>query len=354
LGRSVNVAIRVDGGNAVGMGHVVECLSLARSLRRRANCRISFLTEESPAAIHQLRLEGDRLCVLPGGISEADEIRRIRQFCRENGIGILVVDLLGRGDSFYTLLKDDLPLLVAILDDAQHRPLPCDMVVNFHILQRQECYPQSGSNPTQYLIGSQYVLLDESYHREWQKEKPIPQVCQTILINQGGSDPYGLTAKTLRALRDLKLSQRVMVVIGPALAERHRRELHELSPSLGENYEMLHNVDPPLMRQLMAQADLAITAAGNTLYELAVMGVPSITVCHHERHDLVASHFAQLGAAINLGIGTRISEREIAEAVAALLADRGKRADLSAQMKKITDGNGAARVAEAILQRGLG
>ena len=43
------------------------------------------------------------------------------------------------------------------------------------------------------------------------------------------------------------------------------------------------------MEKWMRKADIAITAAGNTLYELALFHVPCITVSHHQQHHLVAS-----------------------------------------------------------------
>ena len=104
------------------------------------------------------------------------------------------------------------------------------------------------------------------------------------------------------------------------------------------------------MHQLMAESDIAITAAGNTLYELAVFGVPSIVICHHEKHNVVAEKFAEKNAGINLGVGTDLDIHLIAEAINKLLRSKEKRSELSANIKKVVDGLGSKRVAEKVLK----
>jgi len=104
------------------------------------------------------------------------------------------------------------------------------------------------------------------------------------------------------------------------------------------------------MHQIMKESDLAITAAGNTLYELALFGVPSIVICHHEKHNKVAKEFAKRNSAINLGIGTKLDLRIIANTVDELLSSREKRLKLSINAKKIVDGLGSKRIAEKVLE----
>jgi UDP-2,4-diacetamido-2,4,6-trideoxy-beta-L-altropyranose hydrolase len=102
------------------------------------------------------------------------------------------------------------------------------------------------------------------------------------------------------------------------------------------------------MGEIMEGSDLAITAAGNTLYELAVLGVPSLIVCHHERHLAVAQRFAELGAAVNLGIGSILAGEEISRATQALLEAPEERQALSERMKGIVDGLGCQRIADVV------
>ncbi len=130
--------------------------------------------------------------------------------------------------------------------------------------------------------------------------------------------------------------------------EKLRAELRTLEEEGRNSYSFAWGVPPQEMEDIMERSDLAITAAGNTLYELAVFGVPSLIVSHHERHEAVAGAFAARGAAVNLGIGTGLPPEAIARATRELLGDRAGRQALSGRMKEITDGLGCRRIAEAV------
>jgi spore coat polysaccharide biosynthesis predicted glycosyltransferase SpsG len=190
--------------------------------------------------------------------------------------------------------------------------------------------------------------MREGLHEQWLRPREIPECVRSIFVNQGGSDPYGLTARILRALELLDLSQEIVVVVGSAVTEAHREELRSLEEEARNSYSFAWGVTPQEVGDIMERSDLAITAAGNTLYELAVFGVPSLIVCHHERHLAVAGRFDEMGAAVNLGIGTGLPTEAIARATGDLLGDRALRQALSVRIKGITDGLGCQRIAEAV------
>jgi spore coat polysaccharide biosynthesis predicted glycosyltransferase SpsG len=135
--------------------------------------------------------------------------------------------------------------------------------------------------------------------------------------------------------------------VGPAVKEEHKNKLKALR--LPSNYKMEWGPSHEKILKLMESSDLAITAAGNTLYELAILGVPSIVVSHHKRHDDVAKKFAQRKAVVNLGIGTALDPEEISDAVKKLLESEKERETLSMSMKKIVDGLGSKRIMDTVL-----
>jgi len=345
----LNIGFRVDASNKLGMGHLMESISLAESLKRREKCNIFFLTKNFPPAIDILKTRGFNVEILNGN-SEENEIKKISQTVKTRQVEVLVVDLLDKNDKYFLKLKHHVKVLIVILDDDKHRSVTGDMVVNFNIAQDKGFYAKLPVSKTIYCIGPEFMLVPEELHSEWKKEKVIPATCRTILVNQGGSDPFGLTAKIVKALELLDLKQKIIVVIGHAVSNKHKKELEHLKLRLKNDYQFGWNVTRERFYQFMSECDLAITAAGNTLYELALFGAPSIVVCHHEKHDLVARKFAEKNAVINLGIGTTLETSTIAEAVDKLLRSRKKRLELSLNTKKIVDGLGSKRIAEKVLE----
>ena len=102
------------------------------------------------------------------------------------------------------------------------------------------------------------------------------------------------------------------------------------------------------MAGLMLWADLAVTADGLTKYETAVTGTPSIIIAQAEQKSKVASEFEKRGSAWHLGHGSRVSERDIARAVAMALQDDSFRREMSKNGRKLVDGRGIERIISAI------
>lgn len=342
----LNICFRVDANHRVGMGHLIESISLAESLKKRPECNIVFLTNNYPVAVNILKEKGYQVEVLREDINEKDEISKICQAIEKFKIKVLICDLLNRNNEYFHKLRNKVKTLVVILDDAEQRSITADIVINFNIAQDEEFYQKLPDTGTIYCVGPKYMLLPEELHNEWRKGKIIPETCQTIFVNQGGSDPFGLTAKTIRALELLDLKQRIIVVVGHAISQEHKGELECLKPRLKNDYQFEWGIPQKRVYQLMSESDIAITAAGNTLYELAVFGVPAVTVCHHEKHNLVAQKFAEKNAVINLGVGASLEIRTITEVVNELLCSKEKRVELSANIKKIVDGLGSKRAAK--------
>jgi UDP-2,4-diacetamido-2,4,6-trideoxy-beta-L-altropyranose hydrolase len=344
----VNLCLRVDAGNKIGMGHLIESLSLAESFRKR-RCNVIFLTKNNPVAVGIIRKNKYPVEVLPEKITEAKEITSISSFLKKSGIDMLVCDLYGDNTEYFKKIDKISKFSVIILDNGEHKKVAGKVIVNFSILQDGDFYKRISNENNRYLTGPKYMLLPRKASEDWKKKKRILENCKTIFVNQGGSDPFGLTLKIVKALELLELKQKVIVVVGPAVLEKQVSELKKIRKNLKNNYQFEWGIPPGKMHGLMAKSDISITAAGNTLYELALLGVPSITICHHECHNAVAKNFAEQNAVINLGVGTHLDCCTIARAVDALLKSQNKRRKLSRNMKKIVDGLGSERVVEKVL-----
>ncbi len=106
--------------------------------------------------------------------------------------------------------------------------------------------------------------------------------------------------------------------------------------------------DVPNMAELFSRADLAITAGGGTLYEIARVGVPGIVISlvpHQERN---AGFFEKEGCIINLGPGSAPFEKRLGERVRWLMKNSKLRSEMSRRGRKLVDGKGRERVAKIV------
>jgi spore coat polysaccharide biosynthesis predicted glycosyltransferase SpsG len=101
---------------------------------------------------------------------------------------------------------------------------------------------------------------------------------------------------------------------------------------------------PPRMVDVLRDADLVVTAAGQTMLETLCTGTPCVATA------VVGNQRAQLDVLAGAG-GVRAADHPaIGEAVAALVADATARAQLAAAGRELVDGFGALRVAALIAE----
>ena len=116
-----------------------------------------------------------------------------------------------------------------------------------------------------------------------------------------------------------------------------------------KKFTVLHNVTN--MSEIMAKHQIAISAGGNTLFELLTVGVPTLIVCG-EKHELeIANLINKQNYAINLGYGPTISKNIIAKNVENLLNNLDLRRTFNKNTKKIFDGNGLTRLCDLIISK---
>jgi spore coat polysaccharide biosynthesis predicted glycosyltransferase SpsG len=101
----------------------------------------------------------------------------------------------------------------------------------------------------------------------------------------------------------------------------------------------------------MLDADVMVGSGGMSVYEIAALGTPRIILGQNVREDRRMREFARHGTVEYLGLGSEAAEAAIADAVTALLADAPRRRAMSERGRALVDGLGAARAAEAVLER---
>ncbi len=329
----MNILFRADGNAQIGAGHIMRCLSLAEALCDSGGTA-AFLSADlaesfadrlsNTAALHALKSE-------PYGTQDAAETAALAKEIRAQWI---VLDGYSFTPQYQQALKE-LNMNVLLLDDISHHgEYVVDIVLNQNPHADQSQYPHIGAD-TKLLLGTRFTMLQRAFRTAVQKE-PASNV-SNILITLGGSDPENITPKVVRALEG-STAQLTIVVGG---ANPHLNAIKQAIDESNVNAEIVVNATN--MPELMQRADLAITAAGSTCYELAFMGVPMITIIVAKNQVGVATGLEANAAAYNLGWHTELSRDSIQNAVKSL-EDVHEREKLIHAGKTLIDGLGAFRV----------
>jgi UDP-2,4-diacetamido-2,4,6-trideoxy-beta-L-altropyranose hydrolase len=323
------------GGAGIGLGHVRRCLALAKSLATLGTESTFILGPDETVAgsvagagfhVTSVRWETD-LSVAVAAV-------------RASGPDTVVVDSYLATPDFFRALRAATGQVVAV-DDLADRSLPVDVVVNGGIGAADLGY-ESGEGRL-LLLGPPYAMIDAGY-ADAPARRHHDRI-ERVLVTLGGSlQPHALESAV--AAVDTTLEDVVVdVVAGPYTGPTAALEGTVRRPG---NRAAVHGYVPDL-RRLMLQADLAISAGGMTLYELAATATPTIMVLTVANQGPNVRGFEQAGAALLAGAADRDETRPALEGrLRELARDPGRRAALATCGRRLVDGQGTWRVGRAL------
>jgi spore coat polysaccharide biosynthesis predicted glycosyltransferase SpsG len=190
--------------------------------------------------------------------------------------------------------------------------------------------------------GAEYVdLRDEFYSAPL---KTVMPDVRRVLVTFGGADPSNLTEKTVRVLGSMPGDFEVQVILG--LAYEPRAALRALIEQLGPHFEVREQVRD--MSRRMHAADLVITSAGRTVYEVAAIGTPCVVMAQNAREQRHLFALAENGF-VNLGLGVDVPDDQLRETLLRLMADETQRRMMNQRMLAADIRGGTARVVRLIL-----
>lgn len=338
------ILIRADAGTRIGTGHIMRCLALAQAWRRSGGEATFVMATESPVLERRLRDSGMDIRHINVALGSQEDVQQTLSLAKKIGVYWLVVDGYHFDATYQQAIKGAGYRLLFIDDYGHADHYYADIVLNQNISADDSLY--TNREPyTRLLLGTKYILLREEFlaWKDWQRE--VPEVARKILVTLGGGDPDNVTLKVINAINKLEMEGlEIKVVIGPANPHiASLKEVIDLSPF---TFHLLSSIKN--MPELMAWADMAVSAGGSTCWELAFIGVPAIIVVLAENQRRIAEELDQAGAAVNTGFYDAVEPAKIAEALKRLLFKGDKRAAMSNRARKLVDGKGKERIVEIL------
>lgn len=323
---SFSAVVRATGGGRLGFGHLRRCWTLADAVVALGGA-VRFVTTDAAAAV---ALAPSRYAVTLEPAPDA--LAETRRLASTTGAGVIVVD-----DPH--LEGDDLGSLralapVACFDDTAERVLPVDLVVNGAAGAEALVYRGAGRAVT--LLGPRFMVLRPEFAGV--PARPTRDRIGRVLVMLGGGEAGDLAATLVGAILHALAEVSIDVVAGPFTT----------LPSFAHPRVTVHRV-PSDVRALMTAADVAVTAGGQTCYELAACGTPAVGLQVADNQAPNLEGLARAGVLWNLGRSgdARLEDRVVA-ALRALDTDVAARQAMAASGRRLVDGRGAVRVADEL------
>lgn len=409
MGSNRLIYFRTDGNSQIASGHLVRCFSIALACQR-AGMEVCFLVsdEESFQLLNGLLSERENadgnatydisVIKLKSALynhleQELPEVISLlsSSFPAVNPLvsdaNVIRKEIIYFIDSYYITekyLSTLKPLVKTVyLDDLQLFDYPVDLIINYDIIpdDLMPSYRAAYQNAGKLLLGAAYTPLRPQFQN---RQITIKKRVSDILITTGGSDPFHFCLEFARQI--LLIHTRKSCPTNLSASQIHNITFHIVVGKLNTDKEKLRRLAPALpllhlheavsdMAALMEKSDLAVSAAGTTLYELCALGIPSVSFTMADNQIPSAKAFHQEGAIPYMGdirhtpdkvfenalsfiaSMTRMSQPDFFFNVAVSSAQESfpkdsfsfsQRKTAHETMRRFVDGNGALRIAAAL------
>jgi len=327
----MKIVILTEGGRNIGFGHISRCCALYDAFAEKGIKPCLLINSDIAAG---KALEGRNYKIL----NWLKDQRGLFTIIKRPDIAIIDSYLAGKG--LYRKIADRARTAVYI-DDNNRIDYPEGIVINGSIYAEELDYPKAGH--VDHVLGVKYALLRKEFWRV--RNKRIRDEIKTAMITFGGDDSRGMTPKVLKLLVEKypKLSKKV--IIGSAF-----RNISRIENAKDHKTELIYGPSAKKMKCLMFESDIAISAGGQTLYELSCLGTPAIVVKAADNQANNVKGFQRNRIVKYIG---RWDDSDILSGIEKGVREmRGKikRHLLSRRAVSLVDGQGARRVAGYILK----
>lgn len=337
------VGIRADGSAKIGMGHLMRCMSIALALQLKGE-RVVFITKDKQSNIF-LTERGFNSVMFTKEYSFMEaEIQELCDILVKYNIYTLLVDSYEATPRYLEVLKNS--VTVFYMDDIGRMDLPVNGLINYNIYGSELDYAHHYTKNCILLLGSIYAPVKKEF---WQTRYVLSAEVRKIMITMGGSDSLNIAGNLAeRLLEEIQDSVELIIICG-----RFSPHLEKIRMLANKYAQVTCFTDVPDMWNRMAECDLVISAAGSTMYELCTMGIPAICCYYVENQRQIAEGFAKKTSMVNAG-NYAVEPEEVLHRIVTetkrLMHDTELRKRLAEEMHQISDGNGAERIAEKLIE----
>lgn len=319
------LTVLTEGDAERGLGHVTRCLAHAE------------VWHHAGAEIHW-HLDGDdraRILILDTLPDLADRLTMGPWQADEAGLAdsapadVLLVDSYGLTDRLAHSLSQRAQQVVFI-DDQQALAYPPSLVLH----PAPDPAPRQ-RDEAQWLTGPKWQALRRPFQEAPEPEPARPGV-RRILLLMGGTDSTGRGPTVADHLGHLLPEAEIRVVGGHTAAVVSTR------------WRALGPLSAEALAEEMKAADLAVSAAGQTVFELAALGVPTVMLGVAENQRPSLEYWPGRIGFRNAGmVDSPEFEARLTRAIAAM-APPQTRNDVAHRAWSLVDGLGAIRLIHAL------
>lgn len=322
----MRVRIVTEGGGNIGLGHIARCDAIYQAFED-IGIPAEFVINGDKSVPDLLK--GRKFHVFDW-LKEQEKL-----FGIISGSEVVMIDSYLADISLYKSLAGKVEKAV-FLDDNMRIDYPAGIIINGTVFSEEFNYARKAENT--YLLGTKYTPL-----REYFREMPVKSINENIsdiTVIMGGYDTRELTPKITGMLKQEFPGIRKSIIAG-----KWCKNIDMIKQSADNMTEVIVDPAADKLKNALLNTDVAITAAGQSLYEFACAGVPAITVMVADNQLNNVRGWKKAGFIEDAGSYRDESLLRKIKAGVQKLSSKFIRTERSRIGQKYVDGKGALRIA---------
>jgi len=336
------ISIRCITDPKKGFGNFSRCLILAKELRKNDHPSI-FIINKNKNVISILQKEGFQFKIIKKSKEYSKDYLNIKKILDYMNSSLLIIDMREFSENLSRNLRNQ-NFHTIIIDDAWVKNVYSDAIINGTIIKEYHNYNLINKNSKKF-VGSKYFIANQKFKNNKKKISDIQNKnFFYIVISIGGSDPHNLTLFIVKSLISIP-NIKILIIIGPFFSK-----LKKIENFVKKIKNISYIVSPPKIWKKFQKADLVISNAGNTLFELAIQKVPTACIATTNHEIPYAKAFSKKGFALNLGNWNTLDSTKTCHSIIKILSNVQKRRQMCQVGENIVDGKGYQRNIKIIEQ----
>jgi len=333
----MRIAIRADASINQGTGHVMRCITLARSLQANgADITLMSSIEGIPWLTNYVQASGIKMDDARHGSLDST-------WPKWPSFDLVIVDSYEIDAREISILNERVPVLALI--DGDNRGISASMYLDQNLGAEMHAKDSTYDN-RKILFGAKFALVrSEVIDAKLSVLRNQNEIdFGKMLVFLGGTDPGNGILKIAKLLRNVKFSKITLI----AKSILHDQIQDILKGRVCEIIEFTNDLP-----QLIRQADAIVSAGGTSAWDIATIGTPAAYVCVAENQRNPIQTIEKLKLGIYLGDLDDIESNEgkFTDNINGLMSDSILRNTFFSNCRDTFDGLGSERVAEFITTR---
>ena len=321
------IIVRLDGSKSIGLGHVYNMLTILNHFR---NDEILILMNKTKC-LGKEKLE-ENLFNVKLFSTEIELFKEIKKFKPD----IIFNDILNSKIKYMQKLKNE-KFFIVNFEDLQGGRKLADLVFN-------PIFSNVNKLKNEF-YGAEYACVRDEFRIF--KRKTVRKKIKKITITLGGVDSNNNTSKVIDLIQKNKILKNIDINVILGFGFKHKNELVKKIIKLEKeeyNIQIIEKTD--FISKYIVDSDFVITSNGRTVFEIASLKIPIISLSVNLRESL-HSFVRESKTGFQINFVNKAAEKELIKAIS-IMENYDRREKFLKNLEKIDLEKGIERVVHII------